>query len=133
MEKGHDVTIKIKIASNLYDLNEEPLVIKVPNLVLEPKEKGGEVTLQQDGVPCIVVDVGAGNQVTINNTRMLLKGQEKRRLVKTSMDQEAIQRGGKPISPTGEESAAARKSGANKRAKANQRENSPTRIGGLLP
>lgn len=37
--------IKIKIASNLY---EESLYINVPGLVLEPKEKGGEVTLQRD-------------------------------------------------------------------------------------
>ena len=56
-------------------------MIKVPNLVLEPKERGGEVTLQQDGVACMVVDVGAGNQVTINDTRMLLTGQEKRVLL----------------------------------------------------
>ena len=34
--------IKIKVASNLY---EEDLYINVPGLVLEPKEKGGEVTL----------------------------------------------------------------------------------------
>lgn len=35
--------LKIKIASNLY---EENLYIDVPGLILEPKEKGGEVTLQ---------------------------------------------------------------------------------------
>ena len=63
--------IKIKVASNLY---EEDLYINVPGLVLEPKEKGGEVTLQQDTKPCIRIDVGEGNTVTINNTRMLLKG-----------------------------------------------------------
>jgi hypothetical protein len=34
--------IKIKVASHLY---EESLHISVPGLVLEPKEKGGEVTL----------------------------------------------------------------------------------------
>ena len=34
--------IKIKVASHLY---EEHLLISVPGLVLEPKEKGGEVTL----------------------------------------------------------------------------------------
>lgn len=95
LEKGQDIRIKIKIASNLYDLNEEPLVITVPDLVLEPKEKGGEVTLQQDGVPCIIVDVGAGNQVTINNTRMLLKGQEKRMFAKKLQDDEVVQRGRK--------------------------------------
>ena len=32
----------IKISSNLY---EEQLVIRKPGLVLEPKEKGGEVTI----------------------------------------------------------------------------------------
>ena len=35
--------LKIKIASDLY---EENLYIDVPGLILEPKEKGGEVTLQ---------------------------------------------------------------------------------------
>ena len=34
--------LKIKIASDLY---EENLYIDVPGLILEPKEKGGEVTL----------------------------------------------------------------------------------------
>jgi hypothetical protein len=37
-----DQRLKIKVASNLY---EESLEINVPGLVLEPKEKGGEVTL----------------------------------------------------------------------------------------
>jgi len=78
VREGKDVTIKIKVASNLYELNEEPLVIKVPNLVLEPKEKGGEVTLQQENAPCVIIDVGHGNTVTIDHTRMLLKGQAKR-------------------------------------------------------
>jgi len=64
---------KIKIASNLY---EESLYINVPGLVLEPKERGGEVTLQQSLKPCIIIDVGFGNSVTIKNTRMLLKGIE---------------------------------------------------------
>ena len=34
--------IKVKIASNMY---EEALYINVPGIILEPKEKGGEVTL----------------------------------------------------------------------------------------
>lgn len=63
--------IKVKIASNMY---EEALYINVPGIILEPKEKGGEVTLQQKHQPCIIVDVGVGNTVTILNTRMLLKG-----------------------------------------------------------
>ena len=33
---------KLKVASNLY---EEMLYINVPGLILEPKEKGGELTL----------------------------------------------------------------------------------------
>ena len=61
----------IKIASDLY---EEQLLITKPNLVLEPKEKGGEVTFQQNENPCIVVDVGEGNSCTINNVKMLLRG-----------------------------------------------------------
>ena len=64
----------IKNTSNLY---EEELVINKPGLVLEPKEKGGEVTLQQRENPCIVVDVGEDNVCTINNIRMLLKGRNK--------------------------------------------------------
>lgn len=48
----------------------------MPGLVLEPKEKGGEVTLQRDLQLCITIDVGRGNSVTINNTRMLLRGTE---------------------------------------------------------
>ena len=61
LKQGIDATIKIKIASNLYDLNGEPLYITVPGLILEPKEKGGEVTLQQDVVPCLIIDVKEGN------------------------------------------------------------------------
>lgn len=69
----HKPRTVIKIASNLY---EESLYINVPGIVLEPKERGGEVTLQQSIKPCIIVDVGEGNSVTIKNTRMLLKGVE---------------------------------------------------------
>ena len=65
--------LKIKIASDLYEVN---LYIDVPGLILEPKEKGGEVTLQQDGRACVIIDVGAGNCVTITNTRMLFEGKE---------------------------------------------------------
>lgn len=69
----------IKITSNLYD---EPLVIRYfcfncdrkPGLILEPKEKGGEVTLQQTTKPCIKIDVGEKNTCTIRNIRMLFKG-----------------------------------------------------------
>ena len=64
----------IKITSNLY---EEQLIIRKPGLILEPKEKEGEVTLQQKENPCIVVDVGKGNTCTINNLRMILKGPNK--------------------------------------------------------
>ena len=48
----------------------------MPGIVLEPKEKGGEVTLQPDKSVCIIIDVGFGNTVTINNTRVLLKGSD---------------------------------------------------------
>ena len=41
--------------------------------MLEPKEKGGEVTLQQELGPIIIVDVGEGNAVTIKNTKLLMK------------------------------------------------------------
>jgi hypothetical protein len=49
-------------------------VITKPNITLEPKEKGGEVTFQQSENPCVVVDVGDGNSCTINNIRMILRG-----------------------------------------------------------
>ena len=64
----------IKISSNLY---EEQLVIRKPGLVLEPKEKGGEVTIIQKENACITVDVGKGNMCTINNLRMILLGPNK--------------------------------------------------------
>lgn len=62
----------------------------MPGIVLEPKEKGGEVTLQPDKQVCIIVDVGFGNTVTINNTRMLLKGSDvpKIKQQKSKNDQE---------------------------------------------
>ena len=61
----------IKIASDRY---KEQLLITKPNLILEPKEKGGEVTFQPDENPCIVIDIGAENTCTINNIRMILRG-----------------------------------------------------------
>lgn len=72
-QAGKGGTIKIKIASNLY---EESLTIKVPNLIIEPKEKGGEVTLQQTHKPCIIVDVGEGNTCMIKNTKLLFVSHE---------------------------------------------------------
>lgn len=65
---GKQGTFIIKIASNLY---EESLYINVPNLIIEPKEKGGEVTLQQNFKPCLIIDVGEGNSVMIKNTKLL--------------------------------------------------------------
>ena len=64
-----DERLKIKITSNLY---EESLCLDIPGIVIEPKEKGGEVTILTRGKPCIIVDVGEGNHVTIKQTRMLL-------------------------------------------------------------
>lgn len=61
----------IKIASNVYY---EELLITKPGLVLEPKDKNGEVTLVQSENPCIVIDVGEGNYCSINNIKMILKG-----------------------------------------------------------
>lgn len=45
--------------------------------MLEPKERGGEVTLQQYTKHCIHVDLPQGEVVTINHIRMLLKGPNK--------------------------------------------------------
>ena len=38
--------IKIKITSDRY-ICQGPFEVKVPNIVIEPKEKGGEVTIEQ--------------------------------------------------------------------------------------
>jgi hypothetical protein len=65
---------KIEIASNIY---EEELVITQPELILEPKDLNGEVTLEQSIRPCIIIDVGHENTCTVNNLRMLLKGPNK--------------------------------------------------------
>lgn len=50
---------------------------RTPGLMLEPKERGGEVTLQQYTKHCIHVDLPQGEAVTINHIRMLLKGPNK--------------------------------------------------------
>ena len=64
----------MQIASGIY---EEGLLITVPDLTLEPKEVGGEVTLEQSTSPCLVVDVGPNEVVNVNNLRMMLKGPNK--------------------------------------------------------
>ena len=61
----------IKITSNLY---EERIDITKPGIEIRPKEKGGEVTIQQKTDPCFVIDIGEGNVCTLENLRMLLKG-----------------------------------------------------------
>jgi hypothetical protein len=61
-------------------------MINVPGLEIEPKEKGGEVTIQCNLKPCIVVDVGEGNSVTIKNTKMILKGNENQKIQKRSLE-----------------------------------------------
>ena len=63
--------IKIKVASNLYE--ESTLTITTPGLVIEPKEKGGEVTLVQEMEPCIVVDIGQGNTLSLKNVRFIMR------------------------------------------------------------
>jgi len=68
VEEGH---ASIKITSNLY---EEKIEILKPGIEIRPKEKGGEVTIQQTTEPCFVIDIGAGNTCEIHNIRMLLKG-----------------------------------------------------------
>ena len=51
----------------------------VPNLVMEPIEKGGELTFLQHCRPCIIVDVDPGKVVTIKNTRFILKRNDDQR------------------------------------------------------
>ena len=64
----------IKISPGLYD---ESILIKTSGLILEPKERGGEVTIQQFVKPCIFVDITQGDTFTVNHIRMLLKGPNK--------------------------------------------------------
>ena len=64
----------IKITSNLY---EEKIEITQPNIEIRPKEKGGEVTIQQKTDPCFIIDIGEGNTCTLHNLRMLLKGPDR--------------------------------------------------------
>lgn len=61
----------IKVTSNLY---EEKIEITKPGIEIRPKEKGGEVTIQQKTDPCFVIDIGKDNVCSIYNLRMLLKG-----------------------------------------------------------
>ena len=61
----------IKVTSNLY---EEKIEITKPGIEIRPKEKGGEVTIQQKTDPCFVIDIGKDNVCSIHNLRMLLKG-----------------------------------------------------------
>lgn len=53
---------------------EEKIEITKPGIEICPKEKGGEVTIQQKTDPCFVIDIGKDNVCTITNLRMLLKG-----------------------------------------------------------
>lgn len=46
-------------------------------LTLEPKEKGGEVTISSGERPCIIIDIPPDEVCTINNLRMLLRGPNK--------------------------------------------------------
>jgi len=61
----------IKITPDLYT---EQIKVNKPGLVLEPSLRGGEIILQQKLHPCVVIDVGPNNSVTINNIKMLLTG-----------------------------------------------------------
>jgi len=45
-----------------------------PGFEIRPKEKGGEVTIQQKTDPCFIIDIGEGNVCSLHNLRMLLKG-----------------------------------------------------------
>ena len=62
--------ITVKVSSSVY---EENLYINIP-LILEPKEKGGEVTVQSSNGKCLLVDVGFGNTVSIKNTKLIIAG-----------------------------------------------------------
>jgi hypothetical protein len=61
----------IRITPDLYT---EQIKVTKPGLVLEPSLRGGEIILQQKLNPCVIVDVGPNNSVTINNIKMLLTG-----------------------------------------------------------
>ena len=61
----------IKITSNLY---KENIHITKPGIEIRPKEKGGEVTIQQATDSCFIIDIGQENTCSLYNLRMLLKG-----------------------------------------------------------
>lgn len=63
----------IKITSYNY---EEQLHItsKQAGIELMPKERGGQVALLQRTQPCLVVDIGSGQECTISNLEMHLTG-----------------------------------------------------------
>ena len=46
-------------------------------MIIEPKERGGEVTIQQYTKSCLYVDLQPGESLIVNNLRMLFKGPNK--------------------------------------------------------
>ena len=50
------------------------MALTKPGIEIRPKEKAGEVTIQQKTDPCFVIDIGKDNVCTITKLRMLLKG-----------------------------------------------------------
>ena len=61
----------IKITPGLYS---EQITVKKPGLVFEPSLVGGDVILQQQVKPCVVIDLGPSNSVKFNNIKMCLIG-----------------------------------------------------------
>jgi hypothetical protein len=75
----------IKISPGIYDEHLEIryvqsssfTIYRKPGLTLEPKERGGEVTLQQYTRSCVIVELQPGETCSINNLRMIFKGPNK--------------------------------------------------------
>lgn len=63
----------IKISSNLY---QEQIRITTKDICLQPKERGGEVTIVASHDPAVIVDVGKGNVVKIKNLNFIMRDEE---------------------------------------------------------
>jgi hypothetical protein len=57
--------------------NRTVLKSRTPGLIIEPKERGGEVTIQQYTKSCLLVDLQPGETLVVNNIRMLFRGPNK--------------------------------------------------------
>lgn len=62
---------KIRITPGLYT---EQIVVRKPGLTFEPSIVGGDVILQQEVDPCIVVEIDNDDTAVFQNIKMLMVG-----------------------------------------------------------